>query len=188
MRIDTATKPARVCADGCYLSVALIGAFLTACSDEPVAQAQAATPTSTAQTAKAATLTDTRRGSSATLTLGETDYGFDFVMCAPGAGGTTMVIASDNAKRPEYPMVRASVFPDQPPESVANTMSVDFSNATPRVLWLLDTGLIQKTDDGLAASGDLKGSEMVRQAGGNQKPVPLATNGHKSFRFDVRCR
>ncbi|MEM7433461.1 MAG: hypothetical protein AAF351_16170, partial [Pseudomonadota bacterium] len=82
----------------------------------------------------------------AMLTLDGQSYDFDFVMCAPGAGGTTMLVASDKANRPEYPTVRTSVFPNQPPDSNMHTMSADFQNAQPRTLWLLDGGLVEKTD------------------------------------------
>ncbi|MEO0576577.1 MAG: hypothetical protein AAF004_14025 [Pseudomonadota bacterium] len=123
----------------------------------------------------------------ASLTFDGKQYQFDFVMCAPGSLGTTMVVGSDKANRASYPMVRASVFPDQPPESVANTISLDFQNATPRVLWLRHEANIQKTNGGLVADGTLHGQEMTLQPNGLQKPVPLATDAIKSFALDVTC-
>lgn len=123
----------------------------------------------------------------ATLAFDGKEYQFDFVMCAPGSQGTTMIVASDKANRSNYPMVRASIFPDQPPESVANTISLDFQNAEPRVLWLRHEARIEKTDFGLVANGKLHGQEMTIQPNGLQKPVPLTTDSIKSFSLDVKC-
>ncbi|MEM7433215.1 MAG: hypothetical protein AAF351_14940 [Pseudomonadota bacterium] len=124
----------------------------------------------------------------ATLTLDGQSYDFDFVMCAPGAGGTTMLVASDKANRPEYPTVRTSVFPNQPPDSNMHTLSADFQNAQPRTLWLLDGGQVEKTDKNITASGHLQGSQMVPQPDGINKPVVISENGRKTFELDASCR
>ncbi|MEL7491950.1 MAG: hypothetical protein AAGJ73_14630 [Pseudomonadota bacterium] len=167
------------------ISLALL---VSACfSDSEKPAAKKSNGTETVQAPRVDTPSKIKKKAHATLMLGGTDYSFDWVMCAPGPQGSVMVIASDTAKRPEFPMVRASVFPDQPPESVANTMSADFSNAQPRILWLRDQGVIQKTENGVVASGALKGSEMVVQANGNTKPKSLDKNVQQSFHFKADC-
>ncbi len=168
--------------------IALLGLFLgtvslVACDSADSKPQSETTRTSSNQAQPKAT--KPRRA--ATLAFDGKQYQFDFVMCAPGSQGTTMVVASDQANRASYPMVRASIFPEQPPESVANTISLDFQNAKPRVLWLRHEAKIEKTDVGLLANGTLHGQEMTNQPNGLRKSVPLATDSIKSFALDVTC-
>lgn len=177
-------------------SMLLANTFLTACDAEdpaspPITQA-AAEPTpnhlgSSLRTPVKDNSSADKSAPKASLTLGANTYEFDFVACIPSPGGGSSVVASDKAKRTNYPLVRASVFSDPAAASVANTLSADFTFTHPRVLWLLAEGELQKTDQRIIAAGYLKGQNMVDLPNGNQRSESLAGEDRQAFEFAATC-
>lgn len=125
----------------------------------------------------------------ATASLGDDEYQFDKVFCVGGFIQRIALTDTRNVLANDFPQIVMTVYKKSDSSGVfRGTVSFDFRNADGgRVLWKLDSGEVIKDGKKFSAQGVLRGSRMVTQDDGSDKPMPLTGESLKPFQVQGEC-